>query len=117
MEHGIPVWKFNDSKSRYALEGAFSEAKGEFLQLYRWLVCACVIFCRDIRQEGKGQEGRVPSSRMLSNELRTSNGTMMRIQRDMSQDLLLKSAAQVFARIPNGLLEARRGNNVSHRCA
>lgn len=29
--------------------------------------------------------------------------------------MLLKSAAQVFARIPNGLLEARRGNNVCKR--
>lgn len=42
---------------------------------------------------------------------------MMRIQRDMSQDLLLKSAAQVSARIPNDLSEAKNGNNVSYRCA
>lgn len=33
-ELDIPAWKFYDSKSRYALGQEFSEAKGEFLQLY-----------------------------------------------------------------------------------
>jgi hypothetical protein len=33
-ELGIPVWKFYDSKSRYALEQESSEANGEFLLLY-----------------------------------------------------------------------------------
>lgn len=31
---GIPIWKFYDSKSRYALEQESSEARGEFLQFY-----------------------------------------------------------------------------------
>ena len=84
-ELGIPAWKFYDSKSRYALEQESSEAKGEFLQLYAG--DSSVPMPSFAATSGRKAKGR-KDSRMLSIELRTPNGTMMRIQGEMSQDFI-----------------------------
>lgn len=87
-ELGIPAWKFYDSKSRYALEQESSEAKGEFLQLYAGDSSVPMpSFAATSGRKAKGRKDS-PSSQMLSIELRTPNGTMMRIQGDMSQDFI-----------------------------
>ena len=85
-ELGIPAWKFYDSKSRYSLEQESSEAKDEFLQLYAG--DSSVPMPSFAATSGRKSKGRkdTPSSPMLSIELRTPNGTMMRIQGEMSQE-------------------------------
>lgn len=85
---GIPAWKFYDSKSRYALEQESSEAKGEFLQLYAGGSSVPMpSFAATSVRKAKGRK-EASSSRMLSIELRTPNGTMMRIQGEMSQGFI-----------------------------
>ena len=87
-ELGIPAWKFYDSKSRYALEQESSEAKGEFLQLYAGDSSAPVTsFAATSGRKAKGWK-EASASQMLSIELRTPNGTMMRIQGEMNQDFI-----------------------------
>ena len=87
-ELGIPAWKFYDSKSRYALEQESSESKGEFLQLYSdGTSVPMPSFAATSGRKAKGRK-EASSSRMLSIELRTPNGTMMRIQGEMGQDFL-----------------------------
>ena len=85
-ELGIPAWKFYDSKSRYALEQESSEAKGEFLQLYDG-GSSVPSFAATSGRKAKGRK-EASASQMLSIELRTPNGTMMRIQREMGQDFI-----------------------------
>ena len=87
-ELGIPAWKFYDSKSRYALEQESSEAKGEFLQLYDG--GSSVPMPSFAAMSGRKAKGRkeASASQMLSIELRTPNGTMMRIQGEMGQDFI-----------------------------
>lgn len=87
-ELGIPAWKFYDSKSRYALEQGSSEAKGEFLQLY--YDGSSVPMPSFAATSGRKAKGRKEdsASQMLSIELRTPNGTMMRIQGEMNQDFI-----------------------------
>lgn len=82
-ELGIPAWKFYDSKSRYALEQESSEAKGEFLQLYDG--GSSVPMPSFAATSGRKEAS---ASQMLSIELRTPNGTMMRIQGEMGQDFI-----------------------------
>lgn len=87
-ELGIPAWKFYDSKARYALEQESAESKGEFLQL-----CAGGSFVpmpSFAATSGKKAKGKKDASvsQMLSIELRTPNGTMMRIQGEMSQSFI-----------------------------
>ena len=87
-ELGIPAWKFYDSKSRYALEQESSESKGEFLQLYSdGTSVPMPSFAATSGRKAKGRK-EASSSRMLSIELRTPNGTMMRIRGEMGQDFL-----------------------------
>lgn len=87
-ELGIPAWKFYDSKSRYALEQESSEAKGEFLQLYDGGSSVPIpSFAATSGRKAKGRK-EASSSQLLSIELRTPNGTMMRIQGEMSQDVI-----------------------------
>ena len=87
-ELGIPAWKFYDSKSRYALEQESSESKGEFLQLYDGGSSVPMpSFAATSGRKAKGRK-EASSSQLLSIELRTPNGTMMRIQGEMSQDVI-----------------------------
>ena len=87
-ELGIPAWKFYDSKSRYALEQESSEAKGEFLQLYSGGTSVPMpSFAATSGRKAKGRK-EASSSQMLSIELRTPSGTMMRIQGEMSRDII-----------------------------
>ena len=87
-ELGIPAWKFYDSKSRYALEQESSESKGKFLQLYAGDSSAPVTsFAATSGRKAKGRK-EASASQMLSIELRTPNGTMMRIQGEMGQDFI-----------------------------
>ena len=92
-ELGIPAWKFYDSKSRYALEQESSEAKGEFLQLYDGGSSVPMpSFAATSGRKAKGRKAKgrkeASASQMLSIELRTPNGTMMRIQGEMNQDFI-----------------------------
>lgn len=92
-ELGIPAWKFYDSKSRYALEQESSEAKGEFLQLYDGGSSVPMpSFAATSGRKAKGRKAKgrkeAAASQMLSIELRTPNGTMMRIQGEMGQDFI-----------------------------
>ena len=87
-ELGIPAWKFYDSKSRYALEQESSEARGEFLQLYSdGTSVPMPSFAATSGRKAKGRK-EASSSQMLSIELRTPSGTMMRIQGEMSRDII-----------------------------
>lgn len=87
-ELGIPAWKFYDSKSRYALEQESSESKGEFLQLYDGGSSVPMpSFAATSGRKAKGRK-EASASQMLSIELHTPNGTMMRIQGEMNQDFI-----------------------------
>ncbi len=87
-ELGIPAWKFYDSKSRYALEQESPESKGEFLRLYSdGAFVPMPSFAATSGRKAKGRK-EASSSRMLSIELRTPSGTMMRIQGEMNQDII-----------------------------
>lgn len=80
--------QFYDSKSRYALEQESSEAKGEFLQLYEGGSSVPMpSFAATSGRKAKGRK-EASASQMLSIELRTPNGTMMRIQGEMGQDFI-----------------------------
>ncbi len=87
-ELGIPAWKFYDSKSRYALEQESSEAKGEFLQLYDGGSSVPMpSFAATSGRKAKGSN-EASASQMLSIELRTPNGMMMRTQGEINQDFI-----------------------------
>ena len=88
LDSGYTAWKFYDSKSRYALEQESSEAKGEFLQLYDGGSSVPMpSFAATSGRKAKGRK-EAAASQMLSIELRTPNGTMMRIQGEMGQDFI-----------------------------
>lgn len=87
-ELGIPLWKFYDSKARYAREQEFTESKGEFLQLSAGgKFIPAPSFSGTSGRKSKFGKG-VGSSPVLSIELRTPNGTMMRIQGEMSPSII-----------------------------
>ena len=87
-ELGIPSWKFYDSKARYAREQEASEAKGEFLQLSAGdTFIPEPSFAATSGRKAKGRQ-EAPASRMLSIEMRTPSGAMMRIRGEMSQGLI-----------------------------
>lgn len=87
-ELGIPAWKFYDSKARYALEQESAESKGEFLQLYAGgSFVPMPSFAATSGKKAKGKKD-ASASQMLSIELRTPNGTIMRIQGEMSQSFI-----------------------------
>ena len=83
-ELGIPAWKFFDSKSRYAKEQTESPSlNGEFLQLTSG--GAFVPMPSFAATTGRGfSRKKEQSQKMMSIELRTPNGTMMRIQGEMT---------------------------------
>ena len=87
-ELGIPAWKFYDSKARYAREQEASEAKEEFLQLSAGdTFIPMPSFAATSGRKARGRK-EASASRMLSIELRTPDGTAMRIQGEMGQDFI-----------------------------
>ena len=87
-ELGIPEWRFFESKARYAREQEKETGKaGEFIQLTAGGgLVPTPSFAATTGRKPKGS--KEPSSRMLSIELRTPNGTMMRIQGEVSRELI-----------------------------
>ena len=89
-ELGIPEWKFYDSKYRYAIQERKIKESGQFLQLKPSSDGSFVLFpSLDSPKTGRKEDKQKCAQRsMLSIELQTSNGTMMRIQGDMSPEHL-----------------------------
>lgn len=80
----IPAWKFYDSKSRYAKEQADSkESAGEFLQLTSGGKFVPMPSFAATTGRGFSKKKDQPQ-KMMSIELRTPNGTVMRIQGEMT---------------------------------
>ena len=84
-ELDIPAWKFFDSKARYAKEQSESpSSSGEFLQLTS-SGGAFVPMPSFAATTGRGfSKKKDQPQKMMSIELRTPNGTMMRIQGEMT---------------------------------
>jgi len=83
-ELGIPGWKFFDSKCRYAKEQAESQSSaGEFLQLTSGGEFVPMPSFAATTGRGLSNKKGQPQ-KMMSIELRTPNGTMMRIQGEMT---------------------------------
>lgn len=83
-ELGIPRWRFFDSKTAYAREQAESSARGsEFLQLTSggdFVPMPSFSAAKRCRPSGRKTVTGAP----LSMELRTPNGTVMRIQGELT---------------------------------
>lgn len=92
QELGIPEWKFYDSKYKYAIQERKDSGKGRFLQLKPGLDGSLAPFLsfdspKTGRKADRPGSSPAPAS-MLSVELQTSTGTMMRIQGDMTPEHL-----------------------------
>lgn len=86
-ELGIPEWKFFESKRRHAKEQASSASSaGEFLQLTAG--GDFVPMPAFAAKTGRGTPRRTHRRQKLSVELRTPNGTMMRIQGELDKEYL-----------------------------
>lgn len=87
-ELNIPAWKFYEFKGRYAKEQSQGSFAGEFLQLKSGdgLVPMPSFAAKTGRGFSKKKDAQ-PSS-MVSIELRTANGTMMRIQGEITPQYL-----------------------------
>jgi len=88
----IPEWKFYDSKYKYAIRERKECDKGRFLQLRTGSDGSMAPFpsfdsAKTGRKADKAGRG-TPQYSMLSIELQTAAGTMMRIQGDMTPDHL-----------------------------
>ena len=91
-ELGIPEWKFYDSKYKYALRERGDRARGQFLQLKSGADGSLTPFPsfdspKTGRRADKSNRCPLPHG-MLSIELQTATGTMMRIQGDMTPEHL-----------------------------
>lgn len=92
QELGIPEWKFYDSKYKYAIQERKDSGKGRFLQLKAGTDGSLATFPsfdspKTGRKADRPGSSSAPAS-MLSVELQTSTGTMMRIQGDMTPEHL-----------------------------
>ena len=87
-ELGVPEWKFFESKRRYAKEQASSASPaGEFLQLTAG--GDFVPMPSFAAKTGRGfSKKNTQAPKMISVELRTPNGTMMRIQGELDKECL-----------------------------
>lgn len=87
-ELGVPEWKFFESKRRYAKEQASSASPaGEFLQLTAG--GDSVPMPSFAAKTGRGfSKKNTQAPKMISVELRTPNGTMMRIQGELDKEYL-----------------------------
>lgn len=82
-ELGVPEWRFYEAKARYAKEQEKESQAGEFLQLTAG--GAFVPMPSFAATGGRRQKAKKESSSqsLLSIELRTPTGTVMRIQGEM----------------------------------
>lgn len=88
-ELGVPEWKFYDNKARYAKQQAESPAAcGEFLQLTSGGEFVPMPSFAATTGRGLSQKKDHQTAKMLSIELRIPNGTMMRIQGELTQQYL-----------------------------
>lgn len=87
-ELGVPEWRFFESKRHYAKEQASSaSSSGEFLQLTAG--GDFVPMPAFAAKTGRGfSKKNSQAPRMISVELRTLNGTMMRIQGELDKEHL-----------------------------
>lgn len=87
-ELGIPEWKFFESKRRHAKEQAYSASSaGEFLQLIAGGDFAPMpAFAAKTGRGFSKKNSQAP--KMIRVELRTPNGTMMRIQGELDKEYL-----------------------------
>lgn len=87
-ELGVPEWRFFESKRHYAKERASSASpSGEFLQLTAG--GDFVPMPAFAAKTGRGfSKKNSQAPRMISVELRTPNGTMMRIQGELDKEYL-----------------------------
>lgn len=87
-ELGVPEWKFFESKRHYAKEQASSASTaGEFLQ--QTAGGNFVPMPSFAAKTGRGfSKKNVQAPKMISVELRTPNGTMMRIQGELDKEYL-----------------------------
>lgn len=94
-ELGIPEWKFYASKSRYARQEEANEESGAFLQLGAGDSFApAPSFAATAGRKPRSKRDIQPS-KMLHIELRTPNGTIMRIQGEMSPEFIQSIVAHV----------------------
>ena len=99
QELGIPTWRFYASKAKYAEEEASENSQVSFLQLRSGDGCVPMpSFAAKPGQRSKTKR-QSDEPRNLSVELRTSNGTMMRISCEMDtrvlQSIILASCGHV----------------------
>ena len=91
-ELGIPEWKFYDSKYKYAIRERKEFDKGRFLQLRTGSDGSMTPFPPfDSAKTGRKADKAIRCTTqysMLSIELQTDAGTMMRIQGEMTPDHL-----------------------------
>ena len=91
-ELGIPEWKFYDSKYKYAIRERKEFDKGRFLQLRTGSDGSMTPFASfdsaKTRRKADKASRCTPQYSMLSIELQTDAGTMMRIQGEMTPDHL-----------------------------
>ena len=87
-ELGVPEWRFFESKRHYAKEQASSASpSGEFLQLTAGGdFVPMPAFAVKTGREFSKKNSQAP--KMISVELRTPNGTMMRIQGELDKEYL-----------------------------
>lgn len=87
VELGIPEWRFYESKRRYASELTSDGLTEEFLQLSpsSGFVPMSSFSSKVIKKQKKTHPSE---SRMLNIELKTSSGTMMRIQGELDRSFL-----------------------------
>lgn len=86
-ELGIPEWRFYESKRRYASESPSDDSTEEFLQLSSSsdFVPIPSFSSKVIKKQKKTHPSE---SKMLNIELKTSSGTMMRIQGELDRSFL-----------------------------
>ena len=99
QELGIPTWKFYDAKAKYAEEEAAENSQGAFLQLRSGdSFVPMPSFAAKPGQKSRSKR-QTDEPRSLSVELRTPNGTMMRISGEMDtralQSIILASCGHV----------------------
>ena len=99
QELGIPTWKFYDAKAKYAEEEAAENSQGAFLQLRSGdSFVPMPSFAAKSGQKSRSKR-QTDEPRSLSVELRTPNGTMMRISGEMYtkalQSIILASCGHV----------------------
>ncbi len=82
-ELGIPGWRFYEAKRRYSVES--EGGQGEFLQLAPGTFSPAPVLSRRPRA---GKSAKTEASGMVSIEMKTRGGTLLRIQGEMTPSML-----------------------------